>query len=63
MDGFTAERWSKLTNTERIEHCEMAAREADTFAKSASPELRTMYEQLAAQWLALAAEIGRTSKW
>jgi len=63
MDGFTAERWSKLTNTERIEHCQRAAREADTYAQSASVELRGMYQQLAAQWEALAAEIERTSKW
>jgi hypothetical protein len=61
MDGFTAERWSKLTNAERIEHCQMAAREADTFAQSAGPGLRGMYEKLAAQWQALAAEIERTS--
>ena len=63
MDGFSADRWSKLTNAERIEHCQMAAREADTYAQSASPELRGMYEQLAAQWRGLAAEIERTSKW
>lgn len=63
MDGFTAERWSELTDAERIEHCQMAAREADTYAQSASAELRGMYEQLAAQWQALAGEIARTSKW
>jgi hypothetical protein len=63
MDGFTAEGWSKLTNAERIEHCQMAAREADTYAQSATPELRVKYEKLAAQWRDLAAEIERTSKW
>jgi hypothetical protein len=41
----------------------MAAQESETYSKLESPELREMYEKLAAQWRALAVEIERTSKW
>ena len=40
MNGFSAERWSKLTDAERIEQCQMSAREADTYAESQEPRLR-----------------------
>jgi hypothetical protein len=59
MDGFTADLWSKLTKAERIEHCRLAAREAEAYARSASPESRQAYKNLAAQWHRLAAEIER----
>jgi hypothetical protein len=57
MDGFSAADWHKLTNKQRIEHCVMAAREAESFAQMAKPELRKIYIQLAEQWRALADEI------
>jgi hypothetical protein len=57
MDGFSAHEWEKATNVERIEHCRMAAREAETFAEMASNELRPVYKDLAASWKVLAAEI------
>ncbi len=57
MDGFKAHDWEKATNAERIEHCRMAAREAETFAAMASPELQPVYKELSASWKILAAEI------
>ena len=57
MDGFNAKDWEKATNAERVEHCRMAAREAETFAARASSELRPVYKELAASWRVLAAEI------
>ena len=62
MDGFTADLWSKLTQAERIEHCRTTALEAEAYARSASPESRPAYKDLAAQWHRLAAEIERESK-
>ncbi len=35
----------------------MAAREAETFAAMASPELQPVYKELSASWKILAAEI------
>ena len=61
MDGFSPDQWSKLTNAERLEHCRMAAREAEAYAKSASPDLRELYNNLTAQLHLLAAEIKRES--
>lgn len=61
MDGFATEQWAKLTNPERIEHCRMAAREADQFAQQAtSSGLKSAYTALAAQWHMLATEIERS---
>jgi hypothetical protein len=60
VDGFSADKWEKLSDVERIEYCRMAAREADTYAQSASPELKKVYKDLAAQWHMLAAEIERS---
>ena len=57
MDGFTAHEWEKATTAQRIAHCQMAAREAEAFAEMASKELRTVYNELAASWKILAAEI------
>ena len=57
MDGFSADQWEKLTNEQRIAHCLMAAREAETFAEKASPELRQAYKDLAANWNVLATEL------
>ncbi len=62
MDGFSADRWEKLSDTERIEHCQMAAREANAYAELARPELRAVYKDLAAQWDMLAAEIDLASR-
>jgi hypothetical protein len=63
MDGFSAENWAKLSNAERMEYCQQAAREAESYSRSAAPELRSVYKQLADQWRALATEIERSSKW
>jgi hypothetical protein len=58
MEGFTsADAWAKLTNAERIEHCRIAAREAEASAKSAAPALREVYTTLAAKWLVLADQL------
>ena len=57
MDGFSAYEWEKATNEDRIAHCLMAAREAETFAAMASIELRPVYKELAASWKVLAAEM------
>ena len=57
MDGLTADLWSKLTAPERVEHCRLAAQEAQRYAETASPATRPRYQQLADEWLALAAEI------
>ena len=61
MDGFTADLWAKLTHAERIEHCRLAANEAERYAKNASPDSRPLYQQLADQWQKLAAEMARES--
>jgi hypothetical protein len=57
VDGFSADKWEKLSDAERIEHCRMAAREAETFAQLARPELQAVYKDLAASWHMLAGEI------
>ena len=57
MDGFSAHEWEKATTTERIAHCQMAAREAESFAIMASTELQPVYKELAASWKVLAAEM------
>ena len=62
MDGFSSDNWEKLSEAERVEHCRMAAREADTYAQLARPELKRVYRDLAAQWHMLAAEIDRTMR-
>lgn len=62
MDGFTADIWSKLTIDERVEHCRLAAQEAERYASNASPDTRPLYQQLADQWHKLAAEMARESK-
>jgi len=59
MDGFSADQWSKLTNGEWLEYCRVAAREAEAYAKSASPDTRELHESLAERWRLLAAEIER----
>jgi len=41
--------------------CRAAPEEAESYARSAQPELRTVYKKLAEQWLALASEIERFS--
>ena len=61
MDGFSAERWSKLTDAHRVEHCQMAAREIDTYAESVGPTLRERYQRLAAQWPALAIALDQST--
>ena len=62
MDGFTGDLWSKLTVNERLEHCRLAAQEAERYASNASPHTRPIYQELAVQWLRLAEEIARESK-
>ena len=62
MDEFHAEEWQKLTDAERVRHCRMAAREAETFAQLASPELCQFYKDLTASWNLLAAEIEQASR-
>ena len=57
MDGFSAHEWEKATTAQRIAHCQMAAREAESFAIMASTELQPVYKELAASWKILAAEI------
>jgi hypothetical protein len=54
---FGADKWSELSKAERIERCRMAAREAESFAKSAGPESRPLYYKLVARWHILADEI------
>ena len=61
MDGFSAHEWEKATNAQRIEHCQMAASEAEAFAEMASTELRSVYKELAASWRVLAGEIQQTN--
>ena len=61
MDGFNAETWSKLADAHRIEHCQTAAREIDTYAESEGPVLRERYQRLAAQWRALAIELSQSN--
>jgi hypothetical protein len=57
VDGFSADKWEKLSDAERIEHCRVAAREAETYAQLARPELQAVYKDHAASWHLLAAEI------
>jgi hypothetical protein len=59
MDGFSAHEWSKLTTTEQLVHCRLAALGAETYARSASSDLRELYKELAAQWRLLAVEVER----
>jgi len=50
-----------MIDEQRVELCRRAARFADYRALSRSPELREVYEGLAAQWRMLASEFERTS--
>ena len=59
MHDFNADTWSKLSVSERIEHCRMAARQAEADAKTADPASRQIYKNIAAQWRVLAIEIER----
>jgi hypothetical protein len=45
-----------------MEHCRRAAHEANLVAQSAAPKVKKAYEDLAAQWYMLAAEIERESE-
>jgi hypothetical protein len=51
--------WSRLSGAVRGEQCRLAAREAESRAKSAAPELREVYEILAEQWFVIAEQIKR----
>ena len=62
MDGFTADTWSKMTVSERLEHCRLSAQEAERYASNASPDTRPFYRDMAEQWRKLAAEIEREAK-
>lgn len=57
MDVLDADQWSKFTEAERIQQCRIAARQAEGYAKTASPDLREIYKNLTAQWDNLADEI------
>ena len=57
VGGFSAKKWEKLSDPERIEYCRTSAREAAAFGKLARPEMRQFYRDLAAQWRMLANEI------
>jgi len=59
VDAFKANTWRQLSDAERIKYCRAAAREADALRKSARPEMRQFYRDLAAQWRSLADEIER----
>ena len=52
-----ADQWSKVTEAERIQQCRIAARQTEAYAKTARPDLREIYSNLAAQWNNLADEI------
>ena len=62
MDGFSSDSWSKLTIEERLEHCRLAAQEAERYASNASPDTRPLYKELAEQWQKLAAEMRREAQ-
>lgn len=61
MDDFSADKWAKLSNAERIEFCRKAARQAEAAAEAETTDRLCIqaYRNLAAQWRALAAEIER----
>ena len=58
MPKFGSE-WAKLSDGERVAHCRQAAREAEQRAATASPDLRSVYDELAEHFWHLAAEIER----
>ena len=58
LEGFVhSDRWSKLTDAERVALCRRAALEAQASAASANPDLHKLYKNIAAQWDELASEI------
>ena len=58
----SANDWQKLTRQQRIAVCHSMAQEALERASSAHPSHKAAYQELAAQWLDLAAEIEPNSK-
>ena len=58
MPKFGSE-WSNLSDGERVAYCRDAARQAEQRAESASPDLRSVYDELAEHFWHLAAEIER----
>lgn len=54
--GF-GEAWDKMTNEERIAHCQAMAAEASKHAETASFSLAEAYLQLSGQWLRLGAQL------
>jgi len=57
VESFSADHWSVLTDTQRVELCVEMAKEAGTFAQGSPEEMREQYLHLAQQWLNLANEI------
>jgi hypothetical protein len=57
MDFTTSEEWAKLSNAERIAHCQKAASDAEAQAEGANATMREIYNRLAAQWRRVADDI------
>jgi hypothetical protein len=62
MNRFAAEEWAKLTNYERMNHCNFMAKEAIKHRETASRPLGDAYLHLAEYWLRLGMELGREEK-
>lgn len=54
---FTPSEWVALTRDERVALCRRLAEEAETSAKSAEPKFQQGYNEVAAGWQKLAAEV------
>ena len=56
---FKAEEWKELRPADRAQRCRVIAREAQSCAQAAAPELAVHYEQIAKDWVRLADELER----
>jgi hypothetical protein len=59
---FNAEEWSRLMPQQQAERCRSMVQESNALARSAkTPELQTVYYELALQWKKVANEIERAA--
>ena len=58
---FNLNSWLDMPLDERVRRCLLFAHEANQLALTAAPDVRTAYDDLSKQWLALAAEIEKNN--
>ena len=57
MASSNPKDWDKLSQSERLTYSRQAALEAVAHAESVGPTMRGIYERLATEWRAVAAQL------